>query len=172
MHLTTERLTLSPMTRSDAPFLLALMSEPDYVRHIGDKGLRTPADAEAYIASRFTASYERHGFGLYRVALRETDVPIGICGLVKRDSLPDVDLGFAFLAAYRSQGYASESAAAVMAFARDTLGLPRLAAITLPENLPSIRLLERLGFHTDRRLPQADGGSDLLVLLWHAAGQD
>lgn len=166
--LTTTRLTLREMGPADAPFLWALMVEPAYIRNIGDKGLRTTADAAAYIAERFVASYDRYGFGLYRVALRETDVPVGICGLVKRDSLDDVDLGFAFLAAHRRQGYAREASAAVMAFARDHLGLQCLAAITLPDNEPSLRLLASLGFRPHGLLPGSTSDAPLQLLQWQA----
>lgn len=134
------------MTDADAPFMLQLLSEPSFIRHIGDRGVRTVQDAREYITNGPKTSYARFGFGLYVVELRLPPAPIGICGLLKRDQLPDPDIGFAFLPAYWSQGYAFEAAAAVRDYARDALDLPRLLAIVNPSNASSIRLLERLGF--------------------------
>jgi RimJ/RimL family protein N-acetyltransferase len=134
------------MTDADAPFMLQLLSEPSFIRHIGDRGVRTVQDAREYITNGPKTSYARFGFGLYLVELRLPPAPIGICGLLKRDQLPDPDIGFAFLPAYWSQGYAFEAAAAVRDYARDALDLPRLLAIVNPSNASSIRLLERLGF--------------------------
>ena len=126
----TERLTLRWMTVEDAEMVLELLNDPAWLRYIGDRGVRTLADAQAYILTGTVAMYERLGFGLYLVERKPDGAPMGICGLIKRDFLEDVDLGFAFLPAFRTQGYAQESAAAVMDYARDTLGLRRLAAIT------------------------------------------
>jgi len=131
---------------------LALLNEPSFVQNIGDKGVRTMADASRYLLDGPIASYERFGFGLYLVELRETGAAIGICGLLQRDTLPDVDIGFAFLPAYWAKGYAVESAAAVLIYARETLGLKRLLAITDPNNEGSIRVLERIGFTFDRMM--------------------
>lgn len=142
----TARLLLRRLSRADAPFMLDLLNDADFVRYIGDKGARTPEDAERYIEAGAAASYQRHGFGLYRVDLRNHRSPIGICGLIKRDTLEDVDVGFAFLPAHRAQGYALESVRAVLDHARDHCGLSRLVAIVSPDNLRSIRLLERAGF--------------------------
>jgi ribosomal-protein-alanine N-acetyltransferase len=108
--------------------------------------VRTIEEARAYIAMGPMASYARFGFGLYLVELKGPLTPIGICGVLKRDELPEPDLGFAFLPAYWSHGYALESAAAVRDYARDGLGLPRVLAIVSPSNHRSIRLLETLGF--------------------------
>ena len=95
------------------------------------------------------ASYAAHGFGLYRVARRDTGEPIGICGLLRRATLPDVDIGFAFLPAHRGQGFAVETARATLAYARDTLGLDRIVAIVSPKNAASIRVLEKLGMRKE-----------------------
>jgi RimJ/RimL family protein N-acetyltransferase len=126
--------------------MLALLNEPSFIRNIGDRGVRTIEDARAYIAAGPAASYTRFGFGLYRVELKATRTSIGICGILKRDELPEPDIGFAFLPAYWSQGFARESALAVSDYARDVIGLPRLLAIVNPLNASSIRLLEKLGF--------------------------
>ena len=146
----TERLLLSRLGPEDAEFILELLNQPSFLRYIGDKEVRSIADAVRYIQTGPVASYERFGFGLYLVELKETGVPMGICGLLKRDSLPDVDVGFAFLPSYWSQGYAFEAAAAVMTYGRDVLGLRRIVAITSPDNEGSIRLLEKLGLRFER----------------------
>jgi RimJ/RimL family protein N-acetyltransferase len=126
--------------------MLELLNEPSFIRNVGDRGVRTIEDARGYIAGAPMASYSRFGFGLYLVELKAPRTPIGICGILKRDELPEPDIGFAFLPAYWSQGYALESAEAVKDYARSALGLPRLLAIVSPSNESSIRLLEKLGF--------------------------
>ena len=146
----TERLVLRRLAVDDAEFIVKLLNQPSFLRYIGDKEVRNNADAVRYIQDGPLASYERFGFGLYLVELKDTGVPIGICGLLKRDSLPDVDVGFAFLPSYWSQGYAFEAAAAVMTYGRDVLGLRRIVAITSPDNEGSIRLLEKLGLRFER----------------------
>lgn len=144
--LETSRLIVRPLSEDDAPFMLGLLNEPSFIRNIGDRGVRTIDDARVYIALGPIASYARFGFGLYLVELKAPQTAIGICGILKRDELPGPDIGFAFLPAYWSQGYALESATAVRDYARESLGLPRLLAIVSPSNTTSIRLLERLGF--------------------------
>lgn len=104
------------------------------------------------------AMYARHGFGLYATELKESGTVIGMCGLVKRDGLDDVDIGFAFLPEYRSQGYAYEAAAATMAYARETLGLERVAAITSQDNNSSGRLLEKVGLRFERLIQMPNDG--------------
>jgi len=141
----TERLTLRRLEIGDAEFMLGLLNDPSFLRFIGDKGVRTLDDAREYILNGPVASYERFGFGLYLTALKGDRAAIGICGLLKRDSLKDVDVGFAFLPQFWSKGYAFEAASAVMAYGRNVLGLTRIVAITSPDNEASIRLLEKLG---------------------------
>jgi ribosomal-protein-alanine N-acetyltransferase len=144
--LETARLELRRLAEDDAAFVLVLLNEPSFIRNIGDRGVRTLDDARAYIADGPVASYARHGFGLYLVELKAPRTPIGICGILKRDALPEPDIGFAFIPAYWSQGYGLESASAVRDYARETVGLSRLLAIVNPANDSSIRLLEKLGF--------------------------
>jgi RimJ/RimL family protein N-acetyltransferase len=157
--LETERLSLRRLNDDDAPFMLRLLNEPSFIRFIGDRGVRTPDDARAYIRRGPIASYDRFGFGLLLVTLREVGTPIGICGLLKRDTLDDVDVGFAFLPAYWSEGYGFESASAVIEDGWKTFRLPRIVAITHPDNAASIRLLDKLGFGFERmiRMPDSDG---------------
>ncbi|HEV7683636.1 MAG TPA: GNAT family N-acetyltransferase [Pyrinomonadaceae bacterium] len=145
MVLETDRLVLRKLTAEDADFILDLLNQPSFLRYIGDKGVRTFEDAIRYIETGPQASYERFGFGLYLVKSKESGVSLGMCGLLKRDSLPDVDIGFAFLPGYWSQGYAFEAARAVMTYGREVLGLKRIVAITSPDNAASIRLLEKVG---------------------------
>jgi [ribosomal protein S5]-alanine N-acetyltransferase len=161
--LETERLALRRLTTDDAEFILELLNEPSFLRYIGDKGVRTHADACRYIETGPMASYERFGFGLYRVELKDGREPIGMCGLLKRDTLPDADVGFAFLPRFWSQGYAFESASAVLAYARDTLGLRRVLAITSPDNVASINLLAKLGFRFERLSRLADDAPEIRV---------
>jgi RimJ/RimL family protein N-acetyltransferase len=148
--LETERLVLRWLGTDDAAFILQLVNEPSWLRYIGDRGVRTLEDARKYIEKGPVEMYGRLGFGLYLVELKENGDPIGICGFVKRDSLEDVDIGFAFLQRFRGQGYAFESASAVMSFGRGTLGLSRVLAVTSQENHVSARLLEKLGFRFER----------------------
>lgn len=153
----TDRLVLRRQTVDDAPFVLALMNDPDWLRYIGDRGVRTLADARAYILDGAVAMYDLHGFGLYLVERKEDRVPIGLCGLLQRPFLDDVDLGFALAREHRGQGFAGEAAAATVAYSRDALGLDRIAALVSPDNAASIRLLEGLGFTFDRTHEYAEG---------------
>lgn len=159
----TPRLRLDPFTVDDAAFIVALLTDPDWLRYIGDRGVRTEEEARGYLASGPLASYAAHGFGLYRVARRDTGAPIGMCGLLRRDTLPDVDLGFAFLPAHRGQGFAREAAAATLVYARETLGLDRIVAIVSPANASSIRVLEALGMGRTGTV-QLTTGADVLLL--------
>ena len=148
--LETQRLILRRLTTADASFILQLVNEPSWLRYIGDKGVRTLEDARRYIESGPLDMYRRLGFGLYHVELKEAGTPIGLCGLIQRPSLENVDLGFALLPQFWALGYAYESASAVMEYGARSLGLTRLVAITSKDNSASIRLLERLGFHFER----------------------
>jgi len=166
--LETERLALRRLTIDDAEFILELLNDPAFLQYIGDKGVRTHADACRYIETGPMASYARFGFGLYRVELKDSGEPIGICGLLKRDSLPDADIGFALLPRYRSKGYAFESAAAVLVLAGDTLGLKRVLAVTSPDNVASISLLEDLGFRFEGMSRLAEDAPEIKVFSRNA----
>ena len=165
--LVTARLRLRLLSRADAAFWLELVNEADWLRFIGDRGIRTLADAEAAIVAGPMTMQTTRGFSFY--AVERAGTPIGICGLTKRDGLDDVDLGFAFLAAHRGAGHAEEAARAVMAHAARDLGLRRLAAITSLDNLRSIRLLEALGFRFEGviRLPV---DRDVRLFGWEVTG--
>ncbi len=166
--LATARLDLRCITVDDAGFILQLLNDPDFIRFIGDKGVRTVDDARQYIVSGPMASYERHGFGLWLVELKRSSIPVGMCGLLKRETLDDVDIGFAFLPRHRSHGYGFESASAVMQYGRDVLGLKRIVAITNPDNVGSIRLLQKIGLSFDRMIKLADDGPEVSLLASEA----
>lgn len=161
--LETERLTLRRLTTDDAAFIFRLVNEPSWLRFIGDKGVKTLDDARDYIRNGPIASYERFGFGLYLAELKGSSRPIGMCGLLKRDALEHPDIGFALLPEFWGQGYAYESAAAVMAFGKDVLGLDRILAVTNPDNYGSIRLLEKLGLRANGTVMLSDDGPELRV---------
>lgn len=151
----TERLILREFTATDAAFILRLLNEPSWLRFIGDRGVRSLAEAEAYIAKGPAASYALHGFGLWLVSRRADGVPLGMCGLLKRATLEDVDVGYAFLPEFCGQGYAREAVAATLARGRRAYGLKRIVAITAPDNESSIRLLGKLGFRFEKLIGSA-----------------
>ena len=153
--LETERLVLRHLDAGDAAFIMELVNDPGWLRFIGDRNVRTPEDARAYIENKVAAAYPRHGFGMYLVERREDGAPTGICGLVKRDTLEDADVGFAFLPRFRGMGYAREAAAATLEHARRDFGMARVVAIVTPGNDASARLLKKLGMRFEGlvRLP-------------------
>jgi len=142
----TERLVLRQFRTSDAPFTLRLLNEPSFIENIADRGVRTLEQAVRYLLDGPIASYQRHGHGLYLVELKHSLQPIGMCGVLKRNRFPDVDLGYAFLPEFWSQGFALESASAVLNLVRDVLRAPRIVAFVSKGNAASIRLLRKLGF--------------------------
>lgn len=144
--LRTPRLTLRELDADDAAFVLELLNEPAFITNIADRGVRTLDDALTYLRDGPQASYAQHGHGLWRVALADSDEPIGLCGILRRESLPDPDLGYALLARHCGHGYAREAARGTLTYARAQLGLTRILAITHPGNATSIRLLRDLGF--------------------------
>ena len=154
----SKRLLLRRLEARDAAFILELLNEPSWLQYIGDKGVATLQSAERYIDNGPVEMYRRLGFGLYLVELKGVAAPIGICGLIKRDALDDVDLGFALLSRFWGKGYAFEAASAVMAYGDVELGLSRIVAIVSQDNHPSAKLLEKLGFRYERLIRlQADG---------------
>jgi len=157
--LETERLTLREVSTDDADFILRLLNEPSFLRFIGDKGVRNLQDARQYILNGPIASYNQNGFGLYLVVLKSMNTSIGMCGLIKRETLADVDIGFAFLPAFWNKGYAFESASAIMVYAKNVLKLPRIVAITNKDNHASAKLLNKIGLRFDRFIT-VDGDHD------------
>lgn len=159
--LETDRLILRRLTVDDSEFILELLNDPAWLRFIGDRGVRDLAAARDYILNSLVSMYERLGFGLYLTELKGEGVPVGLCGLIKRDSLEDVDIGFAFLPQFRRAGYAYESAAAVMSYGKSAFGINRLVAITSPDNHGSARLLEKLGFNFERTVKLSDDSAEV-----------
>jgi len=160
----TARLQLREMGEDDAAFIVVLLNQPSFIRFIGDRGVRTESDARRYICNGPVASYRSHGFGLYLVELTEMQIPIGICGLLKRDELDDPDIGFALAEPFHANGYAFEAAAAVIEHSRNQLGIDRIGAITLADNTASIRLLQKIGMNYQR--PVKIGAEMLQLYLW------
>ena len=159
--LETDRLTLRHLSTGDAEFILELLNEPSFIRYIGDKQVRTLDDARAYVLNGPVKSYETYGFGLNLVELKSEGKPIGMCGLLKRDTLPEPDIGFAFLPDYWNQGYAFEAAAAVMNHARANLGVENVLAITSPDNDASAKLLGKIGLRFDRLVKLAEDAEEV-----------
>ena len=155
--LLTERLTIRPFTLDDAPFILRLLNEPSFIDNITDKGVRTLEQAEDYLRTGPLASYAAHGLGLCMVQHRGTGNPMGMCGLIRRDTLPEVDLGYAFCPEFWGLGYACEAAEACLAWGRKALGLTGVLAIVSPGNAASIRLLEGLSFQRQSSLELTPG---------------
>jgi RimJ/RimL family protein N-acetyltransferase len=157
--LETDRLVLRWLEGNDAPFIVELLNDASFIRFIGDKGVRSLDEARNYILDGPVASYKKFGFGLNAVDLKDGNTPLGICGILKRDTLPHPDIGFAFLPAHRNKGYAYEASAAVLEHAKNNLGIDRVLAITTPDNEASAKLLVKLGLRFDRLIkltPDAD----------------
>jgi [ribosomal protein S5]-alanine N-acetyltransferase len=168
MNLRTERLAIRPFTPGDAAFVLELVNDADWLRFIGDKNVHGLDDAQRYLRDGPLAMYDKHGVGLCCVERRSDGVALGMCGLIKRDTLDDIDLGFAFLPAARGQGYAHEAAAAVLEHGFKVLALKRVVAITDLDNAASARVLEGLGVHFERLLPAAVDGKILRLFAIEA----
>jgi RimJ/RimL family protein N-acetyltransferase len=162
--LETDRLILRHQIIEDAVFIIELLNDPSWIQYIGDRGVRTLEDARKYIIKGPQDMYARLGFGFYLTELKDGGIPIGICGLVKRDFLEDVDVGFAFLPKFWGKGYAFEAASAVMTYAKSVLGLKRIVAITSEDNHASAKLLEKLGLHFEGMIKYA--GTDEEVRLF------
>lgn len=163
--LETERLILRHFCIDDGEFIIRLLNEPSFIKRIGDKGVRNGEDAKQYLLSGPIDSYDRFGYGLNMVELKKSGEPVGMCGLVKREYLDDADIAYALLERHWSQGYAAESAEAVMRHARETLNLQRILAIVSPDNHSSTRLLEKIGLTFERMIRRADDDEELKVFV-------
>ena len=161
--LETERLRLVEFSEDDAAFMLELLNMPAWIQFIGDRGVRTLEEARQYIVHGPLKSYEQVGFGPYLVRLKESGRPIGLCGLFKRETLEDVDIGFALLPGYAGKGYAYEAASAVMTYAIQELKLPRVIGLTTAANHHSIQLLEKLGLRFEKTILFRTDGVESLV---------
>ena len=168
MILETERLRLRRLTLLDAPFMLGLLNEPAWHRFIGDRGVRTVEEAREYLGKSYLRGYERDGFSMFLVERKRDAAPLGVCGLMQRDTLDDVDLGFGFKSDYRRRGYAYEASVGTMRWGRETLGLERIVAITDRENAPSIALLHKLGFELEKDIQEPGDEKALHLFAWQA----
>ena len=166
--LETDRLILRWISADDAPFILELLNDPGWLRFIGDRGVRTTDAAREYILKGPVAMVERLGFGLYLTERKSDGVPLGICGLIKRDGLDDVDIGFAFLPQFTGMGYATEAAIATMAYGKNTFGLKRIVGITSHDNVTSIKLLEKIGLKFERMAQLPKENEEIMLFAWEA----
>ncbi|WP_421290529.1 GNAT family N-acetyltransferase [Aeromonas veronii] len=162
--ITSSRLILREMIVTDAPFILELLNDGDFYRYIGDRGIRTLEQAQEYIQQGPAVSYARYGHGLYLVERKEDGASLGICGLIKRDALEQVDIGYAFLPQYRGQGYAIEAAQAVLVDGKSRLGIVQVVAIVTPGNERSIGLLAKLGLVRSRLVKLSEDADECLLL--------
>lgn len=165
----TARLRLRELEAADAPFILELLTDPDFRANVGDRGVHDLESARRYAEESAGASYRAHGFGLWLVERKSDARPLGLCGLLRRDSHPDTELGFALLPHARGRGYALEAASATLEVARTRFGLERLVAITAPANGASIRVLERLAFRYQRMVRFTGDGESRLFVREHPA---
>jgi len=152
LRITTKRLTIRQISTEDAAFIVKQYNEPAFLEHIGDKKIRSIADANEIIVKWAQASYQQYGIGLLVVELRDCGTRVGTCGLIKRDDIEDLDLGYSLLEEYQRNGYVMEAAQAVLEHARSVLGLSRVIGYTSPLNKISIRVLEKLGFEAEGEL--------------------
>ena len=169
--LETERLRLRRISLDDAGFMLEIWNDPAFVRNVGDRGVRTVEQAQQALKSGALKLYADHGYGPYAMVLKSDGSSIGICGLFRRENLDDPDIGFSVLPDFCGKGYAGEAAFAVIAHARDDLGIRELTAIVSPGNAPSIGLIEKLGLSFIRMITMP--GDDEAICLYSASiGQD
>ena len=161
--LETGRLLLTPLSYDHCEFIFELVNEPSFKQYIGDKNVTSLEDARRYLRDGPVGNYERHGYGLFIVASKDSGEHLGICGLLKREQFDDPDVGFAFLERHRGQGYASEAAIAVLDFGFEGLRLCRIIAIADPDNEPSVRILRKLGFAWSGKVRMPDDEHDIDV---------
>lgn len=154
--LRTERMVIRKFNLGDAIFIIHLMNTPGWLQFIGDRNMKSIDDAKNYLVSGPLQSYEEHGFGLWMVELINSKTPIGMCGLLKRETLEDIDIGYALLPDYVGQGYAFEMAAATLLHAKNNLKINKVVAITDGNNVKSIGLLNKLGLQFEREIEHAD----------------
>ncbi len=161
--LETERLRIELANPEDKEFFFTLLNSPKWLQFIGDRGIKTVQDAENYIQNSLMKSYHEKGYGLYKLLLKPENVPIGICGFLKRDYLDSVDIGYAMLPAYEGKGYTFEAAVAILEYGKTQLGLHPVYGITTEANLVSRHLLEKLGLQFIFKKPDPNSNDELLV---------
>jgi [ribosomal protein S5]-alanine N-acetyltransferase len=161
--LETERINLRKFRVIDGEFIFRLLNSKEWLKNIGNRNISSRADAENYITGKLIPPYERSGFGFYLIELKKTGESAGMCGLVKREGLDDVDIGFALLPEYEGKGYAFEAATAVLDYAKNKLNMSRLAAVTIAENNGSIKLLEKLGLRFEKKIMLPGDNEELML---------
>ncbi|EMQ96159.1 ribosomal-protein-alanine acetyltransferase [Xanthomarina gelatinilytica] len=160
----TNRLIISKLTLEDASFILELTNTPHFIKYVGNKNLKTLEDAKNYLKEGTLKSYKNFGFGFYKLQLKqEQNKTIGTCGLVKREQLDHVDIGFAMLPGYEGKGFGLEASKEILKLAKNTFKLTRILAITLPTNSNSIKLLEKLGLTYEKRVKPFEDDEELLL---------
>jgi RimJ/RimL family protein N-acetyltransferase len=159
--LETDRLRLREFNNEDTAFIISLLNSEGWLKFIGDRNVRTPDQARAYLENGPLKSYLANGYGLSLVERKEDNKPIGMCGILNRDTLENPDVGFAFLPEFNGNGYALEIVTATMAFAKEKLNIPKVLAITLPNNARSISLLKKIGFTFKKTIRSPDGTQNL-----------
>jgi len=169
--LETERLFLREFTLADAPFIIELVNSPGWLQFIGDRNVKTEEQAKEYLRNGPLLSYAKNGFGLSLVALKADQSPIGMCGIIRRDSLENPDIGFAFLPSFEGKGLAYEIANATIAYAKTILKLPVIFAITMPENKRSIKLLEKIGFQYSRMFASPTDKLQLMLFSYESGNE-
>ena len=160
--LETERLCLRELDLNDAEFIIKLLNTPNWLAYIGDKNVRTTEEAKRYLKDGPLKSYKKNGYGLWMVLLKDSEIPIGMCGLVNRETLEDIDIGFAFLPEYTQMGYGFEIADATMKYAKHSLKLNIIVGITNAKNIASIKLLEKIGLRFEKNIESSEGKDVLL----------
>lgn len=163
IRIETTRLVLEEFAQHDAEFIVELLNQPSFIEFIGDRGVRTTADAERYLREGPMSSYRQHGHGLLKVRLRDAATTLGMCGLVRRDTLPHVDIGFALLPQFWNAGYVTEAAQAAIEDGKRRLGLSTVLGITSPNNVRSIHVLGKLGLQFVEERSLATGASPVRI---------
>lgn len=159
----TNRLILREFIIDDAGFVLELLNSPSWLKYIGDRNVKNLEDAKKYISDKLISSYIKNGYGLYEIILKKDNIPIGMCGLIKRDTLENIDLGFALSSSFTGNGYAFEAAFATLEYAKTDLKLERIIAITTTENKNSIKLLEKLKFVFEKMIRLSNEEEELML---------
>ncbi|WP_306350909.1 GNAT family N-acetyltransferase [Flavobacterium sp. '19STA2R22 D10 B1'] len=165
-QLETDRLQLRYLTLDDSTFIYTLLNTPEWIKYIGDRDIKSLDDARNYITNGPFESYEKNGFGPFVVQLKESNIPIGLCGLYKRDGLDDVDIGFAFLSEYSGKGYAYEAASTTLEYAKTTLNMNSIAAITVEYNISSINLIKKIGLTFEKIIRIPNDPEDLMLFVY------
>ena len=166
----TERLSISEFTTADAAFILELLNTSSWLQFVGDRGVKNIDDAVKYINDKYIESYKKNGFGLYKIALKN-ETPIGMCGLIKRDTLDNIDIGFALLPVYEGKGYGYEAASIILKHAKNVLRIKRIVAITTKTNINSITLLKKLDLKFEK-LIRMEGDEEELMLFGTSDAMD